>query len=43
MKFLLGHDVPDEVGKLLRYWKHEVRRLREVLPVTAAARGFYLK
>jgi len=28
--------VPDEVEQLLRYWKHEVRRLREVLPVTAA-------
>jgi predicted nuclease of predicted toxin-antitoxin system len=36
MKFLLDHDVPDEVEQLLRYWKHEVRRLREVLPVTAA-------
>ena len=28
--------MPDEVEQLLRYWKHEVRRLREVLPVTAA-------
>jgi len=36
MKFLLDHDVPDEVEQLLRYWKHEVGRLREVLPVTAA-------
>jgi predicted nuclease of predicted toxin-antitoxin system len=36
MKFLLDHDVPDEVEQLLRYWKHEVRRLREVLPVPAA-------
>ena len=35
MKFLLDHDVPDEVEQLLRYWKHDVRRLREVLPVTA--------
>jgi predicted nuclease of predicted toxin-antitoxin system len=36
MKFLLDHDVPDEVEQLLRYWQHEVRRLREVLPVTTA-------
>ena len=33
MKFLLDHDVPDEVEQLLRYWKHDVQRLREVLPV----------
>lgn len=36
MKFLLDHDVPDEVEQLLRYWQHDVRRLREVLPVTSA-------
>ena len=36
MKFLLDHDVPDEVEQLLRYWRHDVRRLREVLPVTSA-------
>ncbi len=36
MKFLLDHDVPVEVGQLLRYWKHDVRLVREVLPVTAA-------
>jgi len=36
MKFLLDHDVPDEVEQLLRYWQHDVRRLREVLPATAA-------
>jgi hypothetical protein len=35
MRFLLDHDVPDEVEQLLRYWKHDVRRLREILPVTA--------
>jgi predicted nuclease of predicted toxin-antitoxin system len=35
MKFLLDHDVPDEVEQLLRYWKHDVQRLREVLPITA--------
>ena len=31
--FLLDHDVPDEVEQLLRYWKHDVQRLREVLPI----------
>ncbi len=34
MRFLLDHDVPDEVGQLLRYWRHDARRLREILPVT---------
>ena len=34
MKFILDHDVPDEVEQLLRYWKHEPQRLRKVLPVT---------
>jgi len=41
MRFLLDHDVPDEAEQLLRYWKHEVRRLREVLPVTAEDRVFF--
>jgi predicted nuclease of predicted toxin-antitoxin system len=35
MNFFLDHDVPDEVEQLLRYWKHEVQRLREALPITA--------
>ncbi|HEY5043402.1 MAG TPA: DUF5615 family PIN-like protein [Verrucomicrobiae bacterium] len=35
MKFFLDHDVPDEVEQLLRYWNHETKRLREVLPITA--------
>ncbi len=34
MRFLLDHDVPDEVGQVLRYWQHDVQRLREILPVT---------
>ena len=34
MKFFLDHDVPDEVERLLRFWKHDVLRLREALPVT---------
>jgi predicted nuclease of predicted toxin-antitoxin system len=35
MNFFLDHDVPDEVEQLLRHWKHDVQRLRHVLPVTA--------
>jgi len=35
VKFFLDHDVPDEMEQLLRYWKHDVMRLREVLPSTA--------
>ena len=35
MKLLLDHDVPDEVEQLLRYWKHDVQRLRKVLPIRA--------
>ena len=35
MKFFLDHDVPDEVEQLLRFWKHDTQRLRDVLPVTA--------
>jgi hypothetical protein len=31
---LLDHDVPDEVERLLRYWKHDVEILRRCLPVT---------
>lgn len=34
MKFFLDHDVPDEVVQLLRYWKHDPQRLRDVLPIT---------
>jgi len=35
VKFLLDHDVPAEAAHLLRYWGHDVVRLRDVLPVTA--------
>ena len=35
MRFFLDHDVPDEVGQLLRFWKHDAQRLRDALPVTA--------
>jgi predicted nuclease of predicted toxin-antitoxin system len=35
MKFFLDHDVPDEVERVLRYWKHETQRLRDVLTITA--------
>ena len=34
MKFLLDHDVPAEVGHLLRHWGHEAVLLKETLPVT---------
>ena len=34
MKFLLDHDVPDEVAQSLRHWGHDPQRLRDVLPVT---------
>jgi predicted nuclease of predicted toxin-antitoxin system len=34
MKFFLDHDVPDEVEQLLRFWKHDTQRLRDVLSVT---------
>ena len=35
MKLLLDHDVPDEAAQLLRYWGHDVQKLRDALPVTA--------
>jgi hypothetical protein len=35
VKFFLDHDVPIEGAHLLRFWGHEVIRLKEVLPVTA--------
>ena len=36
MKFLLDHDVPEQVGQVLRYWGHEAIPLKDVLPVTAS-------
>ncbi len=35
MTFLLDHDVPDEVGQMLRHWGHEVVHLRDVLPANS--------
>ncbi len=35
MKFFLDHDVPSDVGRVLRREGHEATELREVLPVTA--------
>ncbi|MBU6402006.1 MAG: DUF5615 family PIN-like protein [Verrucomicrobia bacterium] len=35
MKFLLDHDVPAEVGQLLRYWGHDAQQSHEVLSVDA--------
>ena len=36
MRFLLDHDVPEDIAHLLRHWKHEVTVLRDVMEVTAA-------
>ncbi len=36
MKFLLDHDVPDDVSYLLRQLGHEVSLLREILPQDAS-------
>ena len=36
MRFLLDHDVPVEVGHLLRHWGHQAVLLKEVLPTTAS-------
>ena len=36
MKFLLDHDVPDDLSYLLEELEHEVRLLREVLPEDAS-------
>ena len=34
MRFLLDHDVPDKAAQLLRYWGHDVEKLRDTLPIT---------
>ena len=36
MSFLLDHDVPADVGRVLRYWGHTAVLLKEVIPVTAS-------
>lgn len=36
MRFFLDHDVPAEVGGVLRRERHGVISLREVLPITAS-------
>lgn len=36
MRFLLDHDVPDDLSYLLRHLGHEVTFLRQVLPRTAS-------
>ncbi len=35
MRFFLDHDVPEEVARVLESERHEITRLREVLPVRA--------
>jgi hypothetical protein len=39
VKFLLDHDVPGEVARLLRHWSHDAVSLRQVLAVTTPANG----
>jgi len=34
LKFLLDHDVPEEVAQLLVYWGHDLQKLRDALPIT---------
>jgi predicted nuclease of predicted toxin-antitoxin system len=41
VKFLLDHDVPDEVAQLLRHWKHDAQRLRELLPIRTPDDGLF--
>lgn len=36
MTFLFDHDVPDDLGHVLRQLGHTVDRLREVLPTTSS-------
>lgn len=36
MKFLLDHDVPEDVAHLLRHWNHTATVLREVLDRTTS-------
>ena len=33
MKFLLDHDIPEDVAHLLRHWGHDVTPTREVLEI----------
>ncbi len=41
MKFLLDHDVPDDISHLLRYWGHEVTLLRDVLEITTSDKKIF--
>src|SRR4051812_6094947 len=34
IEILFDHDVPDDVERLLVYWRHDTQRLRDVLPIT---------
>lgn len=36
MKFLLDHDVPQNISYLLQHWGHETAVLRNVLDITTA-------
>jgi len=35
VRFFLDHDVPAEIGNLLRYWGHEAVALKDALPVAS--------
>jgi predicted nuclease of predicted toxin-antitoxin system len=35
VKFLLDHDVPSEIGRMLHHAGHDVITVKDVLPVTA--------
>ena len=41
MRFLLDHDIPDDIGRLLRHWGHEVTVLRDALPITTADESIF--
>ncbi len=34
MRFLLDHDIPEDLARMLRHWGHEVTVLREVMSIT---------
>lgn len=42
MRFLLDHDVPAEVGHVLRHWGHEATLLADALPVTSSDEEIFL-
>jgi len=41
VKFLLDHDVPDEVARSMAYWHYDAQCLREVLPITTTDEAIF--